>query len=74
MVESGLISKCVELLRSDPNNKVAGKAIVMTLDNLCSDPSTVKEVAALDGSAAVVQSFIALNPDDTACQAAGDRI
>ena len=33
---------------------------------------TVK-VAALDGSAAVVQSFIALNPDDTACQAAGDQ-
>ena len=74
LVESGLMSKCVELLRNDPNNKVAGKAIVMTLDNLCSDPSTVKHIAALSGSAAVVQSFIALNPDDTACQAAGDRI
>ena len=71
---SELLPKLVDILKKNPSNNIAGKAIVMTLDNLCNDVNSVEQVAAISASAAAVQAYLAANPDDTTSQAAGDRI
>ena len=74
IANSELLPKLVEILKKNPSNNIAGKAIVMTLDNLCNDVNSVEQVAAISASAAAVQAYLAANPDDTTSQAAGDRI
>eukprot|EP00943_MAST-04B_sp_MAST-4B-sp1_P009914 g9914.t1 len=74
IANSEVLTKIIEILKNNPSNQIAGKAIVSTLDNLCNDVNSVGQVAAnMDGSAAI-QRYIAANPDDTQSQAAADRI